>query len=278
MRKIRNAVFELATCAAVMMTALLQAQEMLFFDMDRVITKADRGFPKGNIAPAGNNGDWSQPVNYLEGTVHVRVEARSTPKPFSLQPSWAIWMPGKDKNGKSREPVVPYSARPTMNFTPDPEDVSVKTASFSMSDWLYYNGASIDDFIEPRVTMGPVIKAGSASGGGFISDHSNFNWGGMDPDDVYPMDMRYSLVVVAPGSTFSGWDNYIGETVPEPGTAALLGIDCCCSCQWRVRSCRNVPREDKAPWVGTQRGLAYPTARRGCRRRSMLRHTGRFVD
>jgi hypothetical protein len=42
-----------------------------------------------------------------------------------------------------------------------------------------------------------------------VSDNSGWNWNGEDPDEWYPLDVRFTVVVVEKGAGFSGWDNYI---------------------------------------------------------------------
>jgi hypothetical protein len=61
--------------------------------------------------------------------------------------------------------------------------------------------------------MGPVCKS---CDGRFISDHNDWDWGGDDPDDWFPMDMRFTCVVVSEGNMFSGWQSYV--TTPEVKT------------------------------------------------------------
>lgn len=176
------------------------AQELLFFDMDMVVTKEMRGFPKGNTAPELNNCDWTHPVDYTKGTVHVRLEIRSAPKANCLQPSFAIWT-------KDAEAVSPMGilGRPMVEFTPNPDDIAIGYASFPFSEWIEY-GSQKTDWSECRTKMGPVFKS---CDGKFISDNNNWGWGGKDPDDWYPMDMRFTCVVVAESATFSGWEKYV---------------------------------------------------------------------
>ena len=44
-----------------------------------------------------------------------------------------------------------------------------------------------------------------------MSNYNGWNWNGEDPTEWYPLDMRYTVVVVAKGATFSGWGNYINS-------------------------------------------------------------------
>jgi hypothetical protein len=42
-----------------------------------------------------------------------------------------------------------------------------------------------------------------------VSDIGDWNWSGEDPDAWYPIDWRFTAVVVAKDAEFSGWGNYI---------------------------------------------------------------------
>jgi hypothetical protein len=44
-----------------------------------------------------------------------------------------------------------------------------------------------------------------------VSDNNNWNWAGENPDEWYPLDLRFTVVVVAKGSTFSGWDYWLNR-------------------------------------------------------------------
>ena len=42
-----------------------------------------------------------------------------------------------------------------------------------------------------------------------VSDKQGWNWNGENPDNWYPLDLRFTVVVVEKGAGFSGWDNYV---------------------------------------------------------------------
>ena len=42
-----------------------------------------------------------------------------------------------------------------------------------------------------------------------VSDKQGWNWNGEDPDEWYPLDLRFTVVVVEKGAGFSGWSNYV---------------------------------------------------------------------
>jgi hypothetical protein len=59
-----------------------------------------------------------------------------------------------------------------------------------------------------RFRNGAAIKN---SAGNPVSNFNGWNWNGEDPKKWYPLDMRFTIVVVAKGATFSGWDNYLNQ-------------------------------------------------------------------
>ena len=71
---------------------------LLVFDWNKVITEADRGFPRNDPPMASANGNWFTPINYAEGTFHIRAQIRSqaTVKDNNLQLSGSTsfrWKP-----------------------------------------------------------------------------------------------------------------------------------------------------------------------------------------
>jgi hypothetical protein len=67
------------------------------------------------------------------------------------------------------------------------------------------NGVALD-WTKPPDRNGVVIKN---SAGKPVSRYSGWNWNGENPDHWFPMDLRFTVVVVAKGQSFSGWDKYI---------------------------------------------------------------------
>ena len=64
------------------------------------------------------------------------------------------------------------------------------------------------DWVNPRQRYGVAIKNTS---GQPISNFLDWNWFGEDPDAWYPLDMRFTVVAVPKGKTFSGWQNFVNE-------------------------------------------------------------------
>ena len=42
-----------------------------------------------------------------------------------------------------------------------------------------------------------------------VSGKQGWDWYGEIPEEWYPLDWRFTVVVVAKGETFSGWGNYL---------------------------------------------------------------------
>lgn len=61
------------------------------------------------------------------------------------------------------------------------------------------------DWARPRRT-GIVVRDGD---GDIVSDYGDWNGGDHDPDDWFPLDIRFTAVVVARDGTFSGWQNHV---------------------------------------------------------------------
>jgi hypothetical protein len=104
---------------------------------------------------------------------------------------------------------------------PDGADPVVVTWESSVADmWELENGAI--DWSQPRDTMFVPIRQGPDE---YISDYPQLNggnlWAGENPDDWYPMVLRFTSVVVSPGAVFSGWDAYIDG--PDGGAGGTGG-------------------------------------------------------
>ena len=65
---------------------------MLVYDWDGPVSKAERGFPRD--FPPKQNGNWKSPVNYAEGTYHLRVQVRDQPVPQDMRLQFCVWQDG----------------------------------------------------------------------------------------------------------------------------------------------------------------------------------------
>jgi hypothetical protein len=175
--------------------------ELLVFDWNKPVTQANKGFPYDQKENILANGDWTTPVNFAEGTLYYRVEVRSQPVAQDMRIQFCFWQ--EDNKGYifGLENCGPKNA---VYGTPG----TVVTWSGLVEKMWKKNNNPIE-WDRPRYRNGAAIKN---SAGKPVSNHKDWNWNGEDPEEWYPLDMRYTIVVVAKGATFSGWSNYINDT------------------------------------------------------------------
>lgn len=165
--------------------------EMLVFDWNKAITTAEHGFPWDK--PPLANGDWTQPINFAQGTLYLRVEIFDQPQPQDMRLQFCFWQANNTLENCTH--LVAVSG----------QTGTVVTWSEAVKDLYKKDGQPID-WASPRTRNGVGIKNNK---GLPVSDFSGWAWNGEDPADWYPLDMRFTVVVVEKGAGFSGWDNYI---------------------------------------------------------------------
>ena len=165
--------------------------DLLVFDLNGSVTTSAHGFPR-NFPPNAND-DWTSPVNYAEGTFQMRAEVRSQPVSQLMKMQFCVW-----QNSFTLE-----NCAPIRQVQGDPGTVVIWSSS--VAGMWKKNGLPID-WVNLRQVDGIAIKDVN---GVPISDFNGWNWAGLDPNDVYPLDMRFTVVVVPKGQTFSGWENFI---------------------------------------------------------------------
>ena len=174
-------------------TSAAPGEELLVYDLNREVTKADRGFPYGDAAiTAAGNIDWTTPIDYAGGTLYFRVEIYDQPVPKEMKLGLCFWQDG----------TTLENCGPNGSLTGEPG--TVLTWSVEVSKMYKKNGVPID-WSNPRSRVRVAIKT---KNGVPVSDIGDWNWGGDDPDEWYPLNMRFTAVVVEKGATFSGWGNY----------------------------------------------------------------------
>jgi hypothetical protein len=180
-----------------------RAAELLVFDWNKAATQANHGFPWDSPPKASANGDWTKPADYASGTLHYRVEIKSQPVAQDMKLQFCFW-----QKTPSRENCGPLKA---MKGTPG----TVVTWSCDVTKMWKKDGNPVE-WTLPRQRNGVAVKDAS---GKPVSDYSGWNWNGHDPAKWYPLDLRFTVVVVSKGSTFSGWSSYVGSTTPKPDSA-----------------------------------------------------------
>ena len=170
-------------------------EELLVFDWNKPITKQESGF--GVDIPPLANGDWTTPVNFAEGTLYFRAEIRSQQEP---QPEMRLGFCFWQRNNK-----VDYE---NCNGNPVPGYAgTVVTWSTPVKDLWKKDGRSII-WNQPRARNGFSVRNKKNDP---VSGKQGWNWSGEDPDKWYPLDLRFTVVVVEKGAGFSGWDNYTDD-------------------------------------------------------------------
>ena len=169
------------------------ATNLLVFDWNEEVTKADRGFPWNDPPMESANGNWVTPINYAEGTLHLRAEIRSQPLAQTNRMQFCIW--------QYSFTLETCSSLRTVEGTPG----NVVTWSQPINNMWKLNGNPMD-WENPRQRYGVAIKNAA---GLPVSNFSGWEWHGEDPDLWYPLDMRFTVVVVPQGGTFAGWNSFI---------------------------------------------------------------------
>ncbi len=164
--------------------------EMIVYDWNGLVTKAENGFPRHT--PPTANGDWTSPTNFAQGTLYFRAEVRSQPVAQEMRVQYCVW---QDRN--ALENCADWT---TVFGNPG----TVVTWSDKVTDMWMKDGNSID-WSRARYKDGLAIKNSQNKP---VSTFQDWNWNGEDPDEWYPIDWRFLVVVVAKGETFSGWGNY----------------------------------------------------------------------
>ncbi len=165
--------------------------ELLAFEVDRLVTLSDRGFPRDDPPNASANGDWTTPIDYAGGQLYFRAEIKDggQPVPKSMQLQFCVWQDNLTKET--------CGSRMTINGNPG-EVIEWSNAISSM--WKKDNVPT--DWGRERQRYGIAIKNTS---GRPVSDFNGWNWSGEDPDEWYPLDLRFTVVAVPAGETFGGW-------------------------------------------------------------------------
>ena len=169
--------------------------ELLVFDWNKVVTENEKGFPYNQ--PPIANGDWTTPVNFAQGTLYYRVEIFSQPTAQNMRLQFCFW---QAKNGN--------------NFTLETcgHQESVLGSPGIVAEWsdaienMWKKDGNPIEWDRARYRNGVAIKNSS---GKPVSNYNGWNWNGENPKKWYPLDMRFTVVVVANGASFSGWQNYI---------------------------------------------------------------------
>ncbi len=157
--------------------------------------------------PSGAPGNWKSPYDYYDGQIHTRYEVLSvaTDAPFALQ--FGIWQ-NTGVPGEYHE--IMESPQRYLSGTGD-----IAINSGTPNTWW---SSGYVDFTRPYDFRDLAIVLWDGDPLRLLSPP---NYGGSDEvwsirDKWFPLEISVTVVAVAEGHTFSGWDNYIGIQPPIP--------------------------------------------------------------
>ena len=170
---------------------------MVAYDWNGPVTESDRGFPREQ--PPRNNGDWTDPYNYAGGTLYYRAEIRNQPvAQMDMKLQWCVWQRlGSNNFGLENCGRLINVAGTSGNVVCWSQGVNQ----------MWKKGGKPIEWDRARYRTGVAVKNGD---GNPVSDYEGWNWYGEDPDDWYPLNMRFTVIVVPKGGTFDGWGAYGG--------------------------------------------------------------------
>ncbi|UHD17107.1 PKD domain-containing protein [Thiocapsa bogorovii] len=174
------------------------APELKVFEINRLVTTDDRGFPWDQPPAEAANGDWTTPINYAEGTLHMRAEIRGQPVAQAMKLQFCMWQYELTLETCTSTQNVPGTSGTVATWS-------------SYIPTMFKKDGNPMDWENPRQRYGLAIKN---SDGLPVSDFLDWNWNGEDPDDWYPLDIRFTVVAVPPGETFGGWTNDVFDAAP----------------------------------------------------------------
>lgn len=176
-------------------TATNGNNEILVFEINRDVVQSDRGFPKDHPPKASANGDWTNPVNFADGTMYYRMEVREIPRNQDMQVQFCVWQDSFSLENCGERGKLYGKAGAVITWSQPVQEMWKKDGKYI--DWS-----------RERQRYALVIRN---QAGKPVSNNLGWDWYGENPDHWYPMDIRFTTVVVAKGATFSGWQNYGGS-------------------------------------------------------------------
>jgi len=181
-----------ATSTPTVTPTLPPGEEMLVFDWNRPVTKAESGFAIDN--PPLANGDWTKPINFAEGTLYFRAEIKENQPVVQndMRLGFCFWQGDAENCSGAKAPG---------------KKGTVVTWSRPVKDLFMVDGLPVNWSL-PRARNGFAVRNGKNDP---VSDKQGWNWSGENPDEWYPLDVRFTVVVVEKGAGFSGWENYVGR-------------------------------------------------------------------
>ncbi|MFO1038566.1 MAG: hypothetical protein U1E45_17145 [Geminicoccaceae bacterium] len=173
--------------------------EKLIFDWNSPVTTAHHGFPRVGVAPGPSSPLSFNFPGFAEGTLYFRVLIRSQAVAQTMKLQWCAWQGASGP--AQREACASYR-------TVFGSAGNMKTWSQPVSQmWnKTYNGVKIPpDWTKAMKCHGVAISNNALQA---VSDYYTPKWHGEDPAKWFPLDLRFQVVIVQKGATFSGWSHY----------------------------------------------------------------------
>jgi hypothetical protein len=181
--------FLLAGMTLLLACSVNYAEQFVLFDVTFTFTKEDADnskpskshyYVRDTMLNIGRPKDWTHPVDYRNGTVHIRTEVIEKP-PGGEPTTWTLcYIPKKgQKNGYGCTGTVLYREKGVY-------EQDVKMTSFWQNDSIVWP--------EGIKEMHLVIKDGSGGRG-----HAHKR---PDPEKFFPTKMRITMIQVSAGSTY----------------------------------------------------------------------------
>lgn len=194
---------------------LAKAGEFAVINEDVTFTNGSSGFTFWYDTNKGPT-NWVSPDNYYDGQFHCRFEVLSQPTVNPSHLSFCIW--GKPATpGKSPETASTISAALTgpgsvATFTSVPSSWWKQDGGVNFADRSSFLRWGIPHWGRPGVLLAPKGYSKDPRSWEFWDERTNW----------LPLRVKATVVAVSKGSTFSGWETYIGSQEKKPETAPAI--------------------------------------------------------
>ncbi len=180
------------------------SNQIVIYDWNKDVTTDHHGFPRNQ--PPDHNYDWTSPINYAEGTLYVRAQINSIPvNQPDMYLQFCFW---QELNGYN------FGLETCLTTKNVPGHAGSVVCWHQTIDQMWKLNNEPLDWDRPRYRVAVPIKVQKQLNGVNdkypVSDYNGWNWNGENPNHWYPLDMRFTAIVVEKGGTFSGWEDYGG--------------------------------------------------------------------
>ncbi len=191
---------------------LLKAAEFAVINEEITFTDASCGFKFWYDVNKGPT-NWLSPDDYYNGQFYCRFEAISQPTTNASHLSFCIWgnpvTPGTHPETASTISTALTGAGSVVAFSSVPSTWWKQDGGVSFANRTNFYRWGIPHWGKPGILLAPE---------GYSSDPRS--WAYWDQRTNYlPFRVKATVVAVSQGSTFSGWENYIGPLDTQPPTA-----------------------------------------------------------